>query len=403
VLENYVLLDKAELVNKHLTKLVNENKFNEISDKKEFVKAVQKEMQIILNDKHFRVLPPRTAITEQSAGIWQDHLESLTNFRKGGFQDIRIFDGNVGYVKVDGFRREDTHQVDALMSYLATVDAIIFDVRENGGGAEPVNYLSSYFLPDNTLIGKTYHRKKDSWREHISESVEGKKRFDVPVFILTSDFTFSAAESFTYNLQAQKRATIVGEISGGGAHPIQFFPLPEGLAMIVPNKRSYNPITKTNWEGTGVIPDVVTTEEQALATVKKLAQQAAKKFREELFSKITVLIAKNKSDVKTQAEVNSIVSKLIHRKHIEPFMVAAFAREYVRQGNENAAKLLFRANIHLSPKTAEPYFQYARALTKLKQHEQAKNNFEQSIKIAKNNKSDKLVRYQAEMKKLLNL
>src|SRR6185295_17800434 len=102
--------------------------------------------------------------------------------------------------------------------------------------------------------------------------VDGKKFGpDKPVFVLTSARTFSAAEEFTYNLQARTRATIVGETTGGGAHPGGVASLARGFSAFIPSGRAINPITHTNWEGTGVVPDVRVPADQALDTAQKLA------------------------------------------------------------------------------------------------------------------------------------
>ena len=61
---------------------------------------------------------------------------------------------------------------------------------------------------------------------------------DVPVYVLTSNKTFSAAEEFTYNLKNLKRATIIGETTGGGAHPGGVMPVAERFNMFVPTGRA---------------------------------------------------------------------------------------------------------------------------------------------------------------------
>jgi C-terminal processing protease CtpA/Prc len=94
---------------------------------------------------------------------------------------------------------------------------------------------------------------------------------DKPVYVLTSNKTFSAAEDFTYNLQAIKRITVVGETSGGGAHPIQPFRIDPNLVAVIPIGRSINPITKADWEGAGVKPDVAIAADKALAKANALA------------------------------------------------------------------------------------------------------------------------------------
>ena len=102
------------------------------------------------------------------------------------------------------------------------------------------------------------------------------------MYVLTSNRTFSAAEEFTYNLQSQKRATIVGETTGGGAHPTRGFRVSDHFGVGVPFARSINPVTKTNWEGTGVKPDVAVPADQALLTAHLLAlKKAATKYADD--------------------------------------------------------------------------------------------------------------------------
>jgi C-terminal processing protease CtpA/Prc len=107
--------------------------------------------------------------------------------------------------------------------------------------------------------------------------VPGKKFAKQPVYVLTSSKTFSGAEEFAYNLKNLKRATIVGETTGGGAHPTMGKRVDDHFMIGVPFARAINPITKTNWEGTGVTPDVAVPADQALETAKQLAaEQLAK-------------------------------------------------------------------------------------------------------------------------------
>jgi C-terminal processing protease CtpA/Prc len=98
-----------------------------------------------------------------------------------------------------------------------------------------------------------------------------------PVYVLTSKRTFSAAEEFTYNLKNLKRAVIVGEVTGGGAHPGGGHPINAHFGIGVPSGRAINPISKTNWEGTGVAPDIEAPADQAL---KVAHLEALKKVRE---------------------------------------------------------------------------------------------------------------------------
>lgn len=104
----------------------------------------------------------------------------------------------------------------------------------------------------------------------------GKRLDDKPVYVLTSKDTFSGAEEFSYNLKNLKRATLVGETTGGGAHPVSGHRIDDHFMIGVPYARAINPISKTNWEGTGVEPDVKVPAADALTTAEKLSLEKTK-------------------------------------------------------------------------------------------------------------------------------
>lgn len=202
--------------------------------------------------------------------------------------------GRIGIVRFNGFVNLTPHcggEVTKTIAAVADAEALIFDLRENtGGDARMVAYISSYLFDQRVHLNDVLSRRRDekgrrivpdqfwvheSWANDPSppgRKYGGRK----PVYVLTSNTTFSAAEEFTYNLQALKRATIVGEQTGGGAHPVRSAKIDEQFSMGVPFARSVNPITKTNWEGTGVTPDVHVPAAQALETAKRLIAQSAK-------------------------------------------------------------------------------------------------------------------------------
>ena len=203
----------------------------------------------------------------------------MNNF---GFKELKLLPGNIGYLDLRGFvdAKWGGETAVAAMNFLSNASALIIDLRNNGGGSPSMIQLITSYLygPEPVHLNTFYYRPSNSFSETWTlKEVQGKRRPDIPVYILTSNKTFSAAEEFTYNLKNLKRATIIGETTGGGAHPGGVVPAGDRFTIFVPNGRAINPITKTNWEGTGVKPDIEVKAADALHTaqVKALEELAA--------------------------------------------------------------------------------------------------------------------------------
>jgi C-terminal processing protease CtpA/Prc len=195
-----------------------------------------------------------------------------------GFEKAERLAPNIGYLKFNMFANPEIcgPTASAAMNLLGSVDALIIDLRENGGGdPKMVAYICSYLFDERTHLNDLYHRKENRTEEFwTTPDVPGKRLGSKPpVFVLTSRRTFSGGEEFTYNLKNLKRATIVGETTGGGAHPVSGHRIDDHFTIGVPFARAINPISKTNWEGVGVEPDVKVAAADALETAKKLAVQ----------------------------------------------------------------------------------------------------------------------------------
>jgi C-terminal processing protease CtpA/Prc len=195
-----------------------------------------------------------------------------------GFQKVERLDGNVGYLKFDMFADPElcAPTAAAAMNFLAGTRALIVDVRENGGGSPAmVAYVSSYLFDRRTHLNDLWTRQTGKTEEFWTRDSVAGRRFggEKPVYVLTSSRTFSGAEEFTYNLKNLKRATIVGETTGGGAHPVAGHRIDDHFVIGVPFARAVNPITHTNWEGVGVEPDIKAPAGDALATALKLLRE----------------------------------------------------------------------------------------------------------------------------------
>jgi hypothetical protein len=197
-----------------------------------------------------------------------------------GVREVRILDGNVGYLDLRDFEHPNLSaaKLAAAMELLADCDAAIIDLRSNGGGwATTTALLASYFFPPGKPVHFTdfYDRVKDETTQSWTlPFVPGRTLPTQPLFVLVSQRTFSGAEEFAYNLQALKRATVVGEKTRGGANNPEAVVIDDAFVLWVPQGRPTNPVTKSNWEGRGVTPDVPVAEKQALAVAHEKALEA---------------------------------------------------------------------------------------------------------------------------------
>lgn len=281
---NYVYADignkMAAAVRDHLRK----GDYKKVATHAEFAELLTAHIQAANPDKHLRIRyapdtkpdTPRSAPTQVAPSEVKKRIESGT-YLNFGFEKVERLPGNIMYLKLDGFFNADFAKTaaTAAMNLAANGHAMIIDLRQNGGGdPRMVAFVASYLLGDKKVhLSDIYFRADNETDSFWSDPSVPGQRFgaDKPVYVLTSGKTFSAAEDFTYNLQALKRITVVGETSGGGAHPIRPFPINSNMVAIIPVGRSINLITKGNWEGTGVKPDVAVAADKALAKANSLA------------------------------------------------------------------------------------------------------------------------------------
>jgi len=244
--------------------------YDSITDGRAFMDRVTKDLRDASHDAHMNCLfgrppPPPSA---QGAG---DHLAQLRASHYG-FGTIERLPGNVAHMAIDAFVSPPDEEVQGaiagFMTQIADADALILDLRHNhGGDPHTLPIVASYLfdkqpvhLEDIVVPERGMTTELWTWR-----NVKGT-RFGAtkPVYVLTSRETFSGGEALAYELQALKRATIIGETTGGGAHPTILFDLDDWYHVAVPNGRSVNPITKTDWEGVGVVPDVPVAADASL-------------------------------------------------------------------------------------------------------------------------------------------
>ena len=284
--EYYIELATAQQMADALKAHEAKGDYNSLTDGDAFASQLRKDLLAVSHDKHLGVsfnsykAPPRGEPTPEDEARFHKQMER----QNCAFDKVEILPNNIGYIKFDGFMDAEFcgPTVVAAMGFVAHTDALIFDLRQNGGGQPAmVTLIASYLFDKPTHLIDMYFRKEDRTQQNWTLSyLPGKRMPAQPVYVLTSKQTFSGAEEFAFDLQTQKRAVIVGETTGGGAHPVSGHLVANYFMVGVPFAKSLDPVTKTNWEGTGVEPDAKVPATDALETAQKLALeklQAAKK------------------------------------------------------------------------------------------------------------------------------
>jgi hypothetical protein len=287
LIEYYIFPEVATRMVEDLRAREKRGEYDAISEPSQFSQLLTKDLRAISRDKHLRIFYSKEPLSDRVVfpppAFFEDQRAEYAR-RNNGFEKVERLAGNIGYLDLRLFAPPEfgAETTAAAMNFLANCDALIIDLRKNGGGKPAmVAFIASYlFGPTPVHLNDLYIRRGNITQEFWTlPFVPGRRLENKPVYVLTSNFTFSGAEEFAYNLKNLKRGLIVGEITGGGAHPVSNQPVHKHFGISVPYARAVSPITKTNWEGTGVEPDVKVPAQEALHwahldAVQKLLAQA---------------------------------------------------------------------------------------------------------------------------------
>lgn len=267
--ENYIFPDKAEHAATTILAELEAGAYDGLDEDTLGAKLTDRLYQLC-GDWHVRVRARDAALREstspqQARELWLERSR-LDNY---GVAKIERLDGNVGYLDLTqiAYPGAAGRTIAAAMELVSHTFALLIDLRRcRGGSPHGVIFWNSYLFADgDTHLNDIYDGASGETRQFWSATyVPGERYLDRPVYVLTSGATFSGAEEFAYNLKNQGRATLVGETTRGGAHPTDSFPITPTLEITVPTARSINPVSGTNWEGTGVEPNIAVPPGEAL-------------------------------------------------------------------------------------------------------------------------------------------
>ena len=276
---NYVFPEKAKSISLFLQSQLNKNAYVPyLKNPQKLAEQIERDINQIHLDPHLHIQYDPGFVAQDYTKPSEEEINQSKKYWKEqnySFQKVEILPGNVGYLPFNGFVDDIESAKSTIYSalkFLANTSAIIVDLRENQGGSpEMVSQIESYFFKEKTHMNDLINRSaKDTTIFYADPAKADGLTLEMPIYVITSHKTFSAAEDLSYGMQQAKRATIVGEITGGGAHPQMPFSIGQGFVSSIPFARSYNSITKTDWEGTGVIPDVRADAGKALLKAQEL-------------------------------------------------------------------------------------------------------------------------------------
>jgi len=273
--ERYAIAGTGETAAATIEQRLAAGRYDAFGDARSFSDALTHDLQEVTGDKHLRVgeappaaetpAAPSAAERDAEQEAWRAGVRRSNN----GFLRAEILPGNVGYLDYRRFQPPDLSgdTLVAAMAFFANADALIFDLRNcRGGSAYTTPYVAAYFFDRSTHLLNMEFRG-DNWTERYWTHpwVPGKRLATIPLYITTSAFTFSGAEAMAYRFKALKRATIVGERTGGGANAGGVRDVAPFFRVYMPMGRPIEPLTGTNWEGVGVEPDVPAPAAEAVA------------------------------------------------------------------------------------------------------------------------------------------
>jgi len=417
--DHYVLPDLGAIFSEEIIALFQAGKFDNVDDPKRFGEEVTAALRELTKDKHlnFRLVEKSDLGEEETASLHHP----VRYFRLGEREHMGIFrldwlEDEIGYMDYRRFyyQSEAKRMLLDAINFLSPAKAIIIDLRENqGGSGKLIPLLCSYFLPYPMQLTGTYYRDRDITEEWWTyEQVEGKRLLDVPLFVLISGKTFSAAEYLAYDLKVRKRAMLVGEPTRGGAHSVDLFPVGDRFEIYIPTSRAINPVTGSNWEGTGIAPDVLVPGEEALDTAVELAKKAAQEYGKAKDQAIIKVVAKMQQQLdqaeslflesnEEEAEVllEAVFQAASQAGMLNEFFIDVLAYHYSSHRSSQTALGILKKQIEFYPDSSGAYESLAWAYHNQGDKAQALKYFTKALEMDKNNSTAKQMRQKLEREK----
>ncbi len=312
ILDDYVIPENL----KNLPDKLDFSHFGQENDPFLFARSVTNQLRAASNDKHLLLfydssMVKRVIFERQIGEDWNNaanYSAYLKNKQVGKernfeFEKLEILPGNVGYLKFNRFAAfEDAKDViDASFQFLSNSDAVIVDLRHNyGGHVNSLDWVLSYFLENDDFMFYRKRRERNPIRYIAFNEKKHEKLTRVPVFVLISPSTASAAEILAHAVQEKNRGLVVGETSWGGAHACSMMVINDAFALLLPRSAIHGAVTNQNWEAIGVKPDIELKDVNAVNETYALALDSLIKTEKDSSKKAFQIHARDLLEYKLQ-------------------------------------------------------------------------------------------------------
>lgn len=394
--EGYVYEDKGLAMGQLVQEQLAGGAYAASTHPDSFAVVLTEVLQGYSNDRHLRIRhrPPQPAVAQPVQAPRPRHPRTI-NY---GFPRVELLDQTVGYLNLRLFMSGGTaiERAAAAMTLLSEVDALIIDLRENGGGGQDMlQFLTTYLFDKPTHLLNNFARGMEVPEEVWTlDQVPGKRLTDIPVYLLTSPTTFSAAEAFTFGLKLNNRVTIVGERTGGGGHYGGWLALDHNFAVWLPRGRAYNPATGLGWEAEGIEPDHAFPHEQALDVALALAKEAGARHAEERATKQRTLrdqmatqlteaaegFAQNRYD-DAMAMVHQVLGGALDAFVVDEVYINQRGYHYISQENLDMALAFFLFNAQQFPNAFNAFDSLGEAYMLRGENDLAITNYRKSLQL----------------------
>ncbi len=404
----YVNYEKGKQMGLQLKTNEKLGHYNSIKNPDTLAHKLTETLRSMSSDVHLPVLHQ----PQNGSHTSYNYNNSLENHKQAfaynfGVQEVKILDGNIGYMNISSFSNWNFYEqsksvITASMKFLENSDAIIFDVRDNRGGVPSlVAFLCSYLFEEEPVhLAQYYHRyRNDGYGLYTYKYIPGKRLTKVPVFILVNDKSASAAEEFAYFLKHQKRGVVIGEATMGAGYGVMSHRLNDRFIIYISSEEDINPITKSNFEGVGVIPNIKTERQNAFSTAKDLAEKAVETYRIEKHKRLQTLIDKYSkinegSDI---SEITGIIKRCQNENLIGRTDINRLGYKYLKN-KPVISEAVFKLNTKLYPLSSNAFDSYGDGLKAVEKLEEALHAYKKAVEVGETIGSSNIAVYLANIK-----